>query len=260
MNDKFTTKSLSKAERRLLDLGISHPSEIDLEAIAWDEGVEVRYEFLDGCEARLIGIANKAIVTIRNSANERRQRFSLAHELGHWNFHRGKTFECRIDEGSDSASKNIEEREADEYAADLLMPEYMFKPMALSLKRPDFNTIEDLSNAYNTSLTATAFRVATTSSWPVMLVCHNQRGRAWYKRSKDIPDKWIPKKELDPDSIAFDRLFGKEPRVRAQKIPADVWFGHYSAKEFELYEDAIHISDGVVLTLLWFSDADMLEE
>lgn len=66
INDKACHEErLSKAERRLLDLVEDHdPSEIDLEAIAWDEGVEVRYEFLDGCEARLIGIANKAIVTI----------------------------------------------------------------------------------------------------------------------------------------------------------------------------------------------------
>lgn len=251
---------ISKAEQRLVDLGISHPSEIDLEAIAWDEGVEIRYEPLNGCEARLIGVGKKGIVTIRDSVENRRKRFSLAHELGHWNYHRGKTFECRIDEVADSRSKNIEEREADEYAADLLMPEFMFKPMALSIKRPDFDTLKGLSDIYNTSLTATAIRVVATNAWPVMLVCHNMNGRTWYRAARDIPEKWIPKKELDSESIAFDRLFGNEQRVRAQKATADTWFGHYKAKNYQVYEDAIHITDGVVLTLLWFNEDEMLTD
>lgn len=253
-------RQLSKAEQRLVDLGISHPSEIDLEAIAWDEGVEVRYEPLSGCEARLIGVGKKGIVTIRDSVENRRKRFSLAHELGHWNYHRGKTFECRIDDIADSRSKNSEEREADEYAADLLMPEFMFKPMALSIKRPDFDTLKSLSDIYNTSLTATAIRLVTTNAWPVILVCHNTNGRAWYRTARDVPAKWIPKKELDTESIAFDRLFGKVPRIRAQKASADTWFGHYSAKDFELYEDAIQISDSLVLSLLWLNDGEMLED
>ena len=126
-----TNTSLSKAEYRLLDLGISEPNLIDVEAIAWDEGVKVQYGDLSRCEARLVGFGDRGIVTIRSGSDERRMRFSLAHELGHWNYHRGRSFSCRADDWVDGYStKPTEERVADEYAAELLMPAYMFNPLA----------------------------------------------------------------------------------------------------------------------------------
>jgi len=88
--------STSKAERRLLELGIFEPSAIDLEAIAVDEGVRVQYKDLIGCEARLVGYNNRAIVTIRDASDPRRKRFSLAHELGHWNCHRGRSLNVEL--------------------------------------------------------------------------------------------------------------------------------------------------------------------
>lgn len=253
--------SLTRAELRLQELGITEPDEIDLEAIAWDEGVRVQHEDLPGCEARLVGFKDRAIVTIRKSTETRRKRFSLAHELGHWNYHRGRSFECRaadLVEGYNS--KPIEEREADAYAADLLMPSYMFKPLAHGIKRATFDSVKTLADQFKTSQTATAIRLVDTNIWPLILVCHGEKGRIWFKRSKIVPDRWFPKKELDPDSIAFDRLFGDADRVRAQKIDADAWFDIRGADRYEITEDAIRISSTQILTLLWIENEEMLGE
>jgi hypothetical protein len=244
-----------------LDLGITEPDSIDVEAIAWDEGVRVQYGDLSGCEARLVGVGDRGIVTIRKGSDERRKRFSLAHELGHWNYHRGRSFSCRADDWVDGYStKPTEEREADGYAADLLMPTYMFKPLARAVKRPTFDGIQELANQFRTSLTATAIRLVDINVWPLLLVCHSERGRVWFKRSKDIPDRWFPQKELDDDSIAFDRLFGNKDRIRSQKINADAWFDRREAERFDIVEDAIRISSSQVLTLLWLENDEMLEE
>ena len=43
------------AERMLMDLGISEPKEIDLDAIAWTKGAVVNYRPMDGCEATIVG-------------------------------------------------------------------------------------------------------------------------------------------------------------------------------------------------------------
>jgi Zn-dependent peptidase ImmA (M78 family) len=253
--------NVSKAEHRLLELGIMKPNEIDIEAIAWDEGVQVKYSDLNGYEARLVGFADRAIVSIRKSADERRKRFSLAHELGHWNYHRGRSFECRVDDWVDSYnSKPIEEREADQYAAELLMPAYMFKPLARSIKRPTFDGVKDLADQFCTSLTATAIRLVDMNTWPLLLICHSEQGRLWFKRSKDIPTRWFPQKELAAESLAFDRLFANTARVRSQKINADAWFDTKEAKRYEIVEDAIRISKTQILTLLWVEDEEMLEE
>ncbi|MDX8350033.1 hypothetical protein SLH49_18745 [Cognatiyoonia sp. IB215446] len=44
-------KVIDPAERLLKSLGVTEPKEIDLEAIAFDQGAEVRYCNLHGCEA-----------------------------------------------------------------------------------------------------------------------------------------------------------------------------------------------------------------
>ncbi|MEX3954411.1 ImmA/IrrE family metallo-endopeptidase [Trinickia sp. EG282A] len=251
----------SRAEQRLQALGISAPEDIDLEAIAWDEGVRVQYSDLSGCEARLVGVGDRAIVTIRSSTDDRRKRFSLAHELGHWNYHRGRSFECRADDMVEKfSSKPIEEREADSYAADLLMPAYMFQPLVRNVKRPTFDAVSELAEKFNTSITATAIRMVDVNVWPLLLVCHAKGGRLWFKRSRDVPDRWFPQGELDSDSLAFDRLFGEKDRTRAQKIGAEAWFDRRGAERFNIVEDAIRISNGQVLALLWIEDNEMLDD
>ena len=45
------THAGEKAEELISELGITSPTDIDVEAIAFDSGVEVKYERLMGCEA-----------------------------------------------------------------------------------------------------------------------------------------------------------------------------------------------------------------
>ena len=118
---------LTPAERLLQELGITEPEEIDLEAIAFHLGACVRFRKLDGCEARIIGCNHAAIITIDEDCSHRRKRFSLAHEIGHWTHHKGQTLVCRVEE-SRPQERTSPERIANNYAADLLMPRYLFAP------------------------------------------------------------------------------------------------------------------------------------
>ena len=120
---------LTPAERLLQKLGITEPGEIDLEAIAFHLGARVRYRKLEGCEARIIGCNDTAIITIGKDCSDRRKRFSLAHEIGHWTHHKGQTHVCRVEE-SLPQGRMSPERVANTYAADLLMPRYLFDPVA----------------------------------------------------------------------------------------------------------------------------------
>src|SRR5688500_10519171 len=86
------------AEARISELGIVDPRDLDVEAIAFDAGMSVEYEDLEGCEAMLVGVNDQAIATIRPSGVRGRERFSIGHELGHWEMHRGRSFFCRVDE------------------------------------------------------------------------------------------------------------------------------------------------------------------
>lgn len=196
-------KALSQAERLLQSFGITSPDEIDIEAVAWEMGVKVRNGALESCEARIIGFRDRAIITVRGDGDPRRRRFSIAHELGHWQQHRGKSSICRASEiGSFGQGGAIIERQADNYAADLLMPAYLFRPLAAAFRRPSFEAIDALAGAFNTSRLATALRFIDLSPWSCLIVCHGPNGRRWFRRNASIPDHWFPRDELDPESAA----------------------------------------------------------
>jgi len=65
-------RHVTPAERLLQELGITEPKEIDLEATAFHLGARVRYRRLEGCEARIIGRNDAAIITIGEGCTPRR--------------------------------------------------------------------------------------------------------------------------------------------------------------------------------------------
>ena len=87
----FELSQLSPAEALLWNYGISDPADIDLDAIAFDMGATVHRRPLCGCEARLVADGDKAVITINSKSIITRQRFSLAHELGHLKLDRGRS-------------------------------------------------------------------------------------------------------------------------------------------------------------------------
>ena len=89
---------MTPAEKILQNLGITKPEEIELEVIAWTQNVSIKYRILNGFEARIIGTKDTAIISVDSRVNYNRQRFSVAHELGHWKNDRGKTFFCTSDD------------------------------------------------------------------------------------------------------------------------------------------------------------------
>ena len=251
---------LSQAEKLLQSFGVTSPGDIDIEAIAWEMGAKVRNGALESCEARIIGFRDQAIITVKSDGDPRRRRFSIAHELGHWQHHRGKSSVCRASEigGSGQGGAAIE-RQADNYAADLLMPVYLFRPLAAAHRRPSFEAIDALAGAFLTSRLATALRLVDHGPWPCMIVCHDQSGRRWFRRNGGIPDHWFPRDDLDPESVAMDVLHGKTDRARPTIIGADAWFDRWNADRFELTEECVRGFGNDVLTLLTLKDQAMLE-
>ena len=251
---------LTAAERLLQDLGITEPSEIDLEAIAFHLGARVRYRKLEGCEARIIGRNDAAIITIGKDCSDRRRRFSLAHEIGHWTHHKGQTLVCRVEE-STPQGKMSPERVANNYAADLLMPRYLFDPAARVYPKLNFKTVHEIADTFHTSRSATAIRLVESGHSPAFLVCHGLKGRKWFARGPDVPPRWFPRDDLDADSFAFGVLYGKKPDDPMPRIiDADAWFDRRDAGKFTVHEQTIRTATDEILTLVLISDSEMLED
>jgi len=251
---------VTPAERLLQALGVTEPSEIDLEAIAYDAGARIRYRPLEGCEACIVGNTKAAIISINQQSSARRKRFSIAHELGHWCHHRGHALVCRVD---DFQPRNAlaPERIADAYAADLLMPRYLFDPAISKHEKLTLKVVGALSEQFDTSFTATVIRAVEGSYFPAFAICHTSAGRKWFARSSMVPARWFPSADLDPDSLAFDVLHANKPdNVIPRKIGADAWFDQQGAGDFEIYEQTCRTGADEIVTLLLITDGDMLDE
>jgi hypothetical protein len=252
---------LTAAEKLLMSLGIDDPKAIDLEAIAWCVGAEVRYAALESCEARIIGYGDRAIITVDRRHGPARTRFSIGHELGHWNHHRGRSSVCRADDiGGHTRPMSHPERIADSYGADLLLPPYLFQPAAAKLKRTTFAAVDHLAEQFQSSRTATAMRLVDLGPEPAIVVCHGVNGRKWFKRGPAVPDRWFPREELDAESNAFEVLHGSVERPQPMLIGGDAWFDRREAEQYEIYEQTVRGGGGDVLTILTFKTSRMLDD
>lgn len=247
-----------RAEALVSELGISTPGELDVEAIAFDSGVEVVYEEMTGCEASLAGFEDRAIATINPSGVRGRERFSVAHELGHWHLHRGRSFQCRVDDPSANlASNKAFEKEADAFAAHLLMPRPIFNPLVAQLGQPTFQQLTKLAGEFDTSVMATSLRLAGINTMPVIVACYDKGGRRWAIPAADVPRRWILNDKLDEDSFTYDFLnHGKECRGLG-KQSADAWFQNDDAEKYEVREQCIASTAGTALVLIYLQ-SDML--
>jgi Zn-dependent peptidase ImmA (M78 family) len=248
--------SLPKAERILRELGVTEPKEIDVEAIAWHLGARVRYDHLNQCEARIVGADDAAIITVNKTSSPQRQRFSICHELGHWIYHRRRMLLCQSEEIERPTSGSLNmERIADRFASELLMPTYLFVPIAKCLGQPNMHVVRRLSEIFNTSQTATAIRLVEISETPLILVCHGRSGRRWFARSQTVTSDWVPHKDLVPENSAFTMIFGRAPNIMPPKsVNASKWFNRGDASRFEVVEESFRTGPHEVMTLLAFKD------
>lgn len=237
----------------LKSLGIIRPEDIDIEAIAYYAGLRVKRRELKSCEAMITGKGNKGIISVRPDTMPARQRFSIAHELGHWAHHRGTSVACRATDIGSFSKFNEVERAADYYAANLLMPWPIFKDACKGHKRLDLKSVRNVADLFECSLTATLFRMIDSGEYPnALAICHHPTGRKWFRASTEIPRFWFPKNELDADSFAFDLLHNANTQDQAfpRKLGADAWFDNPQAERYEITEQSFRIPNDCVITIL----------
>jgi Zn-dependent peptidase ImmA (M78 family) len=247
----------TSAERILIDLGISEPKEIDLDAIAWTKGAVVNYRPMDGCEARIIGSKRRAVISVNSLSMPERRRFSLAHEIGHWHYHRGRILFCGKGDVCNFENDALNpERQADEFASDLLLPSFMLEPRVRKMKKPTLAAARELAEEFDASLTATLFKMTILNRFPMVVVCHNKVRRRWYEAATMIQPWWRPVRQLDRQTFAADLLFkGGAEQSFPRKMPADAWFDFKGCDRFEVEEQSFLLPNEEILTVLKLPDA-----
>lgn len=141
---------------------------IDLELLIQKEGINlINYPFKDDISGVLIIEEDKATIGIDKNSNNVRKRFTLAHELGHYKLHAQKSnmfmdnvFFRKKSAGYTSKEEKIE-REANFFAANILMPENLIRKEILDLNCDlhDDDVITSLASKFEVSSSAMTFRL-----------------------------------------------------------------------------------------------------
>jgi hypothetical protein len=150
------------------------------------------------------------------------------------------------------------ERRANRFAADLLLPTFLFRPAA-RLKPVTFDTVRALADTFTTSLTATAIRLVEEGGLPSILICSDDAGsRLWFTRSSIVPRELWPKQQPGRSTAAQALLKGGAARDPVD-VDADEWIEHPDSAHYVVREHSMKMGDRV-LTLLWWKDESQLTD
>ncbi|MBN1935448.1 MAG: ImmA/IrrE family metallo-endopeptidase [Anaerolineae bacterium] len=250
------------AERVLDELKVAGPQDLQLlDLIAQARGATVVYKPLSGAEARLAVWGQEAVITVSSLiVDSHRQRFSVAHELGHFEMHRhrSRVMICTsqdIDSWGRQKPDAALEHEANEFAAALLLPERFFAPRCQD-KDPSLDFVAHLANTFDVSLTATGIRYLTFCEEACALVFSQDGYIKWFYGSKEFRRQEIfidVKAKLDSTTLAAAHFQNKFGQVSPKRVRASSWFeqGAYRDDATVLEQSWLMHKYNAVLTLLW---------
>ena len=155
------------ADRLVLEAGPNAPP-IPVERIVAAQGCVIRSSDLKDISGILVRSTKGNVIGVNSAHPETRRRFTIAHELGHFMLHEGqevrydRDFRVSLRSDESSAGTNIEEVEANFFAASLLMPDRMLSTdsRARSIDLEDADGVKDIARAYGVSPQAMTLRLA----------------------------------------------------------------------------------------------------
>lgn len=143
---------------------------VDIESIAMQKGVSVIYRELPDDISGVLDthVPNMPVIIVNINHSKQRQRFSIAHELGHYILHTGFAG-LRVDKQTffrNSLSEvgiDTEEIQANRFAAELLMPQdivqSVFAKSGDIIDCDDDTVLRGMAQKFDVSLSAMSIRI-----------------------------------------------------------------------------------------------------
>ena len=189
-------------------------------------------------------------ICVNAADREERQRFTICHEIAHI------VLDVQSDHATQpwSAKRPLEERLCDSFAAELLMPEGLFRPMAEDLP-VSLGSVDELARRFLASTLATGSRFAAGISTPCAFVL-SEKGKIRYtSRSKALVEAgaWVvPQSDLPRGTVSHGVRAGGGGSDG--EVDAEVWFSDWE-RGGTLSEEARHLAKwDLTLSLLWFEN------
>lgn len=199
--------------------GIDEPAKIDPLVIAGRLGIVVIYGPLDGPTAQVFRHGDRAVMRVSDSIIQiGRRHFTISHELGHCLL----GHQIARDPGEVASRTPYQEREADVFAAELLMPEELVAP---HVARPaSLATVREIADTFRASIVAAGRRYVELTSAPCALVYSEGGHVVWAKHSRSFPGRIPPQIRIGRGTIACDLHTNQVLDTTAREVPASAWF------------------------------------
>lgn len=255
MNDQARPRPLREANRitKMLDKVFGEdrfeqaPVDMALLALEYSKQInpegpihEVVERNIPGCMGALVyseNLPRQWGILYHVNQSPGRRSFTVAHEFGHFVLHRALVEKAGSYDGGIYCDENSVlrgngegiEKEADKFAAAILMPLNDYRKQIPSNIRPDLNRIGKMADRYGVSLTAAILRWLEYTDTRAIMVVSNEGYAHWSKPSKQAfrSGRFIRTKntmyELPPQATAIRREFTEEA-LGGIEHPAGVWF------------------------------------
>lgn len=247
-----------KATQALKELEIDSIEKLaDLASICLDRGVFVTYQPMRNMEGMLI--RPKRLIAVRSDIPELgRTRFTIAHELGHWEMHPGlNQLQICSSEEIHAYRGSAFEIEANTFAAQLLMPDFMLTEQ-LRFLSPTLETVKKLAHRFQTSLTATAVRMCEYTDLPVIVAFSSGGKLRWYRRSHRATGYWFMRigAELSGDTLARYCTDEPDDPSAPEEVESSAWFpDDHQNDRFKVHEESVELGAyGTTLSIITIDD------
>lgn len=211
------------AREVLWECGVDEPSKIDPFVILGRRKIVVIHGRLDGATAQILHNGERAIIRVSDQIVQiGRLRFTIAHEVAHYLL--GHRIPSELDLGTTPPFSVHQEREADVFATEFLMPEAWVAPLCATA--PSFAAVHAIAQMFRASNMAAAVRFVEVSSAPCAVVYSENGNVVWAKRSRTFPNRIPDQLKIGEGALAHDFHEGKVLDSRVRETPATAWFGN----------------------------------
>jgi len=214
-----------------------------------------------GYDGYMISVNNTWGIMINSAIKSiTRKRFTVAHELGHYyiDYHDELSYRCFGKDMDDlSSSAKHDEKEANEFAVELLMPDDLFRK-DITHQKLSLDSISLLADKYLTSLISTTIRYARCSNDEcAVIISENERIKylAYSESFGKAKSIYLLKNAPLQDGSYAKKLFenGFSILEGQGEVPARAWSSNASEPERLLMEDSRCLPNfNQVISLIWF--------
>jgi Zn-dependent peptidase ImmA (M78 family) len=166
-------KFIRDLAEKLLATHCPNGAPVDVEGIAKHYGIKIKLERVDNDLSGFLyrDDSGHAIIGANRNHHENRRRFTIAHELGHFLLHEAERvhldsrisgYSLQLRSPESATGENINEREANLFAAEILMPaKFLKKDLRASTLDllDDEKLFKELANKYKVSVQALTIRL-----------------------------------------------------------------------------------------------------